>query len=225
MPKSLVFIAHDSREKPRVLPIYEFLLSKGLDVWIDKFGLDGGMLWDKEIKSRLAQTKFFLIILSELSIKKDGYFLDEIRTALHYANLDQQDKFLIPLFLDPIAIPDIKFGASTLNQHQGIMLFQEDGLEKLLQAIIEKGIDKVITKDSILRLISEGQTDKALKVLIEETNSSSDEHQKFILLRNRFQELMEQKHLNLITSENYFMNLAQVNHSLVNLINSSWKSH
>ncbi len=98
----LIFISYASEDFERVLPYYEFLHDKGLDVWIDKKRLVGGQNWDLEIKKALNKATMIVIFVSENSYDKRGYIQRELKLALKKIEEKLYDDiYIIPVLMSP----------------------------------------------------------------------------------------------------------------------------
>jgi WD40 repeat protein len=125
-----VFLCHSSGDKQTVRGLYNRLKSDGFDPWLDDEKLVGGQDWDLEIRKAVRASNVVAICLSRGSINKAGYVQKEIRQALDVA-LEQPEGtiFLIPLKLEECEVPD------SLSKYHWINLFEENGYNKLIQAL------------------------------------------------------------------------------------------
>jgi WD40 repeat protein len=125
-----VFLCHSSGDKQAVLSLYNRLKTDGFDPWLDDEKLVGGHDWDLEIRKAVRASDVVAICLSHDSITKAGYVQKEIKQALDVA-LEQPEGaiFLIPLKLEQCKVPD------SLSRYQWINLFDENGYNKLIQAL------------------------------------------------------------------------------------------
>ena len=99
----LIFFSYATPDRDRVIPYFDFLLSRGVNVWIDFKRLVAGQDWDREIKRSLEKSTMIVIFLSENSVDRRGYVQRELRASLDKLKeklLD--DIFVIPVLLDNI---------------------------------------------------------------------------------------------------------------------------
>jgi len=103
----LIFLSYASPDRNRVLDWYDWLSSKGFEVWMDKRRLKGGQNWDFEIKRALQKASVVIVFLSCNSVDRRGYAQREIKAALDQAQEKLiEDIYLIPVMLDDgVAIP------------------------------------------------------------------------------------------------------------------------
>lgn len=95
-PEYDVFISHASEDKDEVVrPLALALIKKGLKVWYDEFELKIGDSLRRKIDKGLAKSKFGIVVLSKVFIKKGwtNYELDGIITK---ANTGEQ--VLLPIW-------------------------------------------------------------------------------------------------------------------------------
>lgn len=97
-----VFISYAREDRDRAEELYRNLRGEGFDAWIDSHDLLPGANWKSEIRKTLRASEYMVILLSERSMTKRGYFHSEIRDALDVVREQPQDKiFLIPARLEP----------------------------------------------------------------------------------------------------------------------------
>lgn len=102
-----VFISYASDDQKIAQELYNFLLSKQYDPWLDKEKLQVGDSWDIKIRQALKSSDFVILLLSSNSINKRGYFQREFKLALKY--LEEKlidDSYIFPVLLDDCEIPD-----------------------------------------------------------------------------------------------------------------------
>jgi hypothetical protein len=125
-----VFLCHSSEDKSQVRSLYQFLVSAGVDAWLDEEKLLPGQLWEQEIPKAVRASDAIVVCLSRNSINKRGYIQKEIREALGVADEHPEGAlFLIPAKLEECDIPE------RLAQRQWVNLFQEHGNALLLNAL------------------------------------------------------------------------------------------
>jgi len=101
-----VFISHASEDKERfVLKFSEYLLGKGIDVWLDKWEmLPGDSLVDKIFEVGLKNASAVIVVLSQNSIIKT-WVREELNTAV--INRINKKSKLIPIILDNLQRDEI----------------------------------------------------------------------------------------------------------------------
>jgi ATP-dependent Clp protease ATP-binding subunit ClpC len=127
-----VFMCHASEDKPAVRDLYARLKRAQIEPWLDAEDILAGQEWRYEIEKAVRSTHIVLVCLSAHSTSKTGFVNKEIRIALDVA--DQQPEgtiFIIPLKLEECQVPD------RLRQWQWVNLYEEDGFEKLMRALLE----------------------------------------------------------------------------------------
>ena len=76
--------------------------------WWDKQNLLFGDKWESRIKSEIASSDYFIIILSKNALENKGYIHKELKIALEEKDLFPADKrFIIPILLDDCGIPEV----------------------------------------------------------------------------------------------------------------------
>ncbi len=106
--EQLVFISYTANDRDRVEPIVDFLLSSGVDAWVDVRRLKAGQNWDFEIRKALDKAAIIVVFISNKSVTKRGYVQKEIRLALEKADEKLVDDiYVIPVLLDEdVTVPD-----------------------------------------------------------------------------------------------------------------------
>ena len=102
-----VFICYAREDGAIADALYEQLLGAGFEPWMDKRDLRGGELWDYAIQGAIRRSDFFVVLLSESSVRKRGYLQREVKVALEICDkMLTNDIFLIPVRLDGCAVPE-----------------------------------------------------------------------------------------------------------------------
>jgi ATP-dependent Clp protease ATP-binding subunit ClpC len=128
-----VFMCHASGDKPAVRELYERLKRNRIEPWLDAEDLLAGQEWRYEIEKAVRLTHIVLVCLSAHSVNKTGFVHKEIKIALDVA--DQQPDgtiFVIPLKLEECEVPD------RLRQWQWVNLYEENGFERLMRALLQR---------------------------------------------------------------------------------------
>jgi hypothetical protein len=124
-----IFISHAKEDYSYAEELYDFLLSKGLDPWLDKKKLKPGQDWEFWLQKGLRTADFIILLLSNTAVSKRGYVQREFRQALDFCKekLDS-DIFLIPLKIDACEVP------SDLQKFQWID-YGGDSFDRILESI------------------------------------------------------------------------------------------
>lgn len=125
-----IFLCHSSGDKAEVKEIYDLLLQRGADPWLDSEKLLPGQDWNLEINKALDDSHVILLCLSKKSVDKEGYIQKEIRLALDRA-LEMPDGriFLIPARLEECDLP------YKIRTYQWVDLFIPGGMDKLMKSL------------------------------------------------------------------------------------------
>ncbi len=126
----VIFLSYTRSDKANVEEIYKKLSEQGFKPWMDTKNLKVGEQWEIATKKTIRSCDYFLACLSKNSVMKRGMFQKELRMALDILQEKfEDDIFLIPVFLDECKVPEI------LRQFHWVKLFEEDGWQRLLEAI------------------------------------------------------------------------------------------
>ena len=131
-----VFMAHVHEDQERVRALCAKLQSHGVAPWFDEEQLLPGDDWDSRIQSAIDQCRLFVACLSPASVTKEGYFQRELRTAL--ARMERKPSgsvFFVPVLLEPVDVPDVTVGSSSINRYQYCRLYAKGGLDQLLRSL------------------------------------------------------------------------------------------
>jgi len=120
-----VFISYAKEDYETAKKIYDFLLERGYDVWLDKEKLLPGQDWSTEIRQNLRKSDFVILLLSNISVAKRGYVQREFKLALEYCEekLDT-DIYVIPCKIDNCEVPEklCKYQWAELNNNNSFDL-------------------------------------------------------------------------------------------------------
>ncbi len=127
-----LFLSYAREDNDRVINLYTRLLNGGYKPWMDKKDILPGEKWELRIEKAIRNSDFFLVCLSQNSVRKRGVFQKEIKQALHiWEEQFESDIYLIPVRLEDCDVPE------SLSNFQWVNLFEEDGFILLLKAIQE----------------------------------------------------------------------------------------
>ena len=96
-----VFISYAREDIETARRLYSDLKKAGVDTWLDCEKLLVGQNWKVMIRKAIRESSYFLALLSENSLSKQGYVQKELKIALDM--LDErspEDVFVLPARLD-----------------------------------------------------------------------------------------------------------------------------
>jgi hypothetical protein len=144
------FVSYASEDAEQARHLFMELKAINIHVWMDKppkpydlEGLSPGENWEMTLRSKIAESRFFLALLSKHSISKTGYVQSELRQALRrLAQTAHGQIYLIPIRLEPVDMPRHSIDGVSFEQYQWIDCFDGDysSLKRFLR-------DKLIGKD------------------------------------------------------------------------------
>ena len=101
--RPVVFLCHCTDDKDRIEWICDTLSMHGIDYWIDKDQLRGGMRWDEKIQQVIErEIDYFLIVASKSMTHHDEhYFYKEINAAIERSTeFNKHRVFILPVVID-----------------------------------------------------------------------------------------------------------------------------
>jgi hypothetical protein len=123
--RKTIFLSYSRTDREPVMSLYQRMRQAGLDVWIDREQLRGGVDWEQRIRARMLKCRRVVIFLSH-SLNDGGFFLVELGLARAIAEKrSKRSAFLIPVRLENCPIPPI------LLPWNAIDLFEPDGERRL----------------------------------------------------------------------------------------------
>jgi CheY-like chemotaxis protein len=133
-----VFISYSRSDEQLASRLYKDLRTRDLEVWFDKESLITGQDWERAIQEAIYNSDFVVLLLSNTSVGKRGYFQNEVKITLDVLQtIPFGHIYLLPVRLEACQIP------AQLSAVHCADLFPDwdRGLEKLLKAIeIQSGI-------------------------------------------------------------------------------------
>jgi hypothetical protein len=111
MPPQEIFLSHSSFDREFADTIIKVLRDHGIPVWYSKTNILGAQQWHDEIGEALKRCDWFIVILSEKSVKST-WVKRELMFALsdnRYANK------ILPVVLEPCNINDLSWTLSSLQ--------------------------------------------------------------------------------------------------------------
>ena len=121
-----VFISYSREDQERVVPFAQKLRDAGVEVWIDRSGIDGAANWSQQIVEALDGAKAMLLMISPASVRSDN-------VAKEVTLISERKGHILPLHLERTTIPaSLKYPLAGI---QHIELFDGDP-EEHMQAIL-----------------------------------------------------------------------------------------
>jgi ATP-dependent Clp protease ATP-binding subunit ClpC len=130
----LIFLSYAREDYEHAVTLYEQLTNRGLQVWMDKKDLLGGMKWQPELRRMIKKADLILICLSKNAVKKRGFIQAEMKTAFEIAKeRPADDIYIIPLRLEA-GLEDDEIPPD-LSEYQYIDMFEEKAIDRVLASI------------------------------------------------------------------------------------------
>ena len=132
----VAFISHSTKDKPFVRKLAADLVASGVKVWLDEQNILVGDSIPEKIAQGLAESDFFLIVVSENSVNSP-WVKRELNSAIVH-EIERRKVIVLPIKLDGAKMPD------TINDklYADFSKSYEDGLEKMIRSIKAR---KVVT--------------------------------------------------------------------------------
>ena len=125
----VAFISHSAKDKPFVRRLAADLVASGVKVWLDEQRILVGDSIPEKIAQGLAESDFFLIVVSQNSVAS-SWVKKELSSALVH-EIERRKVTVLPIKMDDAQVPDtIKDKLYADFSHS-----YEDGLDKLLRSI------------------------------------------------------------------------------------------
>jgi TIR domain len=125
----IAFISHSTKDKPFVRKLAADLVAGGVKVWLDEQNILVGDSIPEKIAQGLAESDFFLIVVSEQSVNSE-WVKRELNSAIVH-EIERRKVIVLPIKIDSAKMPETikdKLYADFSKSY-------EDGLEKLLRSI------------------------------------------------------------------------------------------
>lgn len=121
-----VFISYAKEDSDRVRIFADYLLKKGLNVFIDTDFLKIGDDWSQTILDKIGSSDFFIICLSETAVTKKGFVQKELRYAYGLQDyMPGESAFILPLRLNECKPP------RNLDKYQYVDWFANNDIKTL----------------------------------------------------------------------------------------------
>ncbi len=126
-----IFFSYNRSDIEFALKLARDLRENGVNVWLDKLDIPGGVHWDNAIEKALFSSTCILVIISPAAIESSNV-MDEVSYAL------EEKKKLIPVIFKESAIP------YRLRRLQHIVFTgdYQEALDQLLQSLAKSDISK-----------------------------------------------------------------------------------
>ena len=131
-----IFISYTNPDFEKVYWIYWRLKGDGFKPWIDRQDLLAGADWKEQVQQSIGDCHFFLSCLSDISVKRLGYFRTETRLAVKKQDLVGHP-FILPLKFDNSEMPK-EFTKRNI-QYLSYDAFHDDWWVKLLKTLRSEG--------------------------------------------------------------------------------------
>lgn len=130
-----VFLCYAHNDKSAVIELYQHLNRDGIDAWLDRKKLLPGQELEWEIRKAVHMADVVIICLSR-QFDHTGLWHKEMKLVLDVAMEKPEGKiFIIPLRLEECDVP------LSLRRWQWVDFFEEDGYNRLLQALQKRAED------------------------------------------------------------------------------------
>jgi TIR domain-containing protein len=124
-----VFLCHAHADRNAVRRLYARLTKDGVDVWLDKEKLLGGVDWELEIHKAVREADVVAVCLSK-QFNQEGFRQKEVRLALDAAmEKPEGEIFIIPVRLEECESPE------SLRKWQWVDLFENGGYKRLMRSL------------------------------------------------------------------------------------------
>lgn len=102
-----LFLSYAREDAASARKLYEALIARGLNVWLDQEALRPGQNWRVAVRQAIRDSRYFLALLSRNSVSKVGYVQKELKDALAiFEEHPVSSVFIIPARLDDCAPAD-----------------------------------------------------------------------------------------------------------------------
>jgi len=125
----VAFISHSAKDKPFVRKLASDLVANGVRVWLDEQRILVGDSIPEKIAQGLAESDFFLIVVSQNSVAS-SWVKKELSNALVH-EIERRKVTVLPIKLDDAQMPD-SINDKLYADFRGSY---DEGLSKLLQSI------------------------------------------------------------------------------------------
>jgi hypothetical protein len=132
-----IFLSYAHKDQDEVKEIYDKLVEAGHSPWMDSRDIVAGEEFRRAIEMSIRKSDLIVACLSTNSVDRRGFIQRELKQALDlWKERLESDIYIIPVRLDDCPTPE------SLEDFQWVNLYEEDGWERLVQAI-ETGIERL----------------------------------------------------------------------------------
>jgi hypothetical protein len=100
-----VFVSHASKDKPKILPIAEFLRDSGLTVWLDEWVIQPGDSIPDAVEYGLQHSRTLILGMSDEAFSSDWVALER-QTSTFRDPMNRERRF-VPILLANTEIPEM----------------------------------------------------------------------------------------------------------------------
>lgn len=137
-----IFISYAREDLEAARELFLKLKAAGYEPWMDKppapyqnEGILPGQRWRPVIEAKIRSADLMILMLSNVSVSKQGFVQQEFRLSLHMMGEMPPDKvFAVPVLLEPCEPPALTAGTVTLSELQWTMIY-EIGLDEFVASI------------------------------------------------------------------------------------------
>ena len=129
-----IFLSYAHADLAQARRLWEILnLIPAVDVWFDKESLLPGQAWKTEIRTAIGDSDFFLLLLSQKSVTKQGFYQREVRRALEILEEHPPGE----IYLIPVRLDDCHLHFDELKALQYVDLFPDwnAGVDRILRVL------------------------------------------------------------------------------------------
>jgi len=128
-----VFLSYAREDLPVAEMLYADLRRAGVIVWMDKYNILPGQIWEDEVQRAMETSTHYLLLLSAKSVNKRGYVQREVRKALLSAEEFPDSQ----ICLIPVLLSRCEPSNRGLKKYQWVELFRsyELGLQQILRVL------------------------------------------------------------------------------------------
>jgi hypothetical protein len=130
----IAFLSHSSKDKGFVRRLAADLVAGGVKVWIDEQRILVGDSIPEKIAQGLAESDFFLIVVSHNSVESP-WVKKELNSALVH-EIERRKVAVLPIKLDDAKLPD----SISEKHYADFRGSYDEGLKKLLQSIMAREV-------------------------------------------------------------------------------------
>lgn len=159
-----VFISYARDDRERVMPLVDRLRQSGVSVWVDEGGIHGATLWGKEIVEAIRHAKAFVLVATKSSF-------DSKNVVKEVAIASEWDKAILPVYLEPVQVPDTLHYQLAGIQHVEYYAGREkEAFQGMIASLNRIGVNTGSTDDANAATPAESHTHHAGEPRISDKN-------------------------------------------------------